>query len=376
MQAVNRIEGLPERMPLDNSFNFLTLIVEEPLLRRLYKVMRARISHTEKDSCPHGHSDSESRLEIESGASADLAFLKQELVAPFPVRLARELTETIREGWQDPAIFIGLILKRKSSSPETKRRRKAGITIAILVYAIVFSAIYISYALSHRRNSSAEEERPLHITHLQLPPMPVTKTLAVLKQPGGSNKNQLTVPAQPPEQRKPEQVKSEPPPRSLDQPPTRPEPQTQIASAASEPHPAAAKASADPAIGTAGNGPRTGNSNGPVSDAGQEGVASARVNYNGVFSVSNVTTRPQILGRPTPGYTEEARRAQVEGAVRLSVVLNADGAVSTISVVRGLGYGLDEKAIEAARGLRFVPAQKDGYRVSVRVFIEFKFTLL
>jgi protein TonB len=377
MQVVNRIEVLPKRMPLENRFNFLTLIDEEPLLTRLYKVMRARISHTEKGSCPQGHSDSESRLEIESDASADLAFLKQELIAPFPVRLAREIKETLRAIRQDPAIFISLISKRKSSSPETKRRRKAGITVAILVYAIVLSAIYISYAISHRRNSSAEEERLLHITHLQLPPMPVTTTRPVLKQPGGTSHSQLTLPAQPPEQYKPELVKSEPQPRALDQPPTKPEPQTQIASAASEPHPAAeAKASAVPPIGTAGNGTGTGNGNGSGSGAGPEGVASAKVNYNDVFSVSNVTTRPQILGRPTPGYTEEARHAQVEGAVKLSVVLDADGAVSAISVVRGLGHGLDERAIEAARQLRFVPAQKDGHRVSVRVILEFKFTLL
>ena len=377
MQAANCIEGLPERLPLENRFNFLTLIVEEPLLTRLYKVVRARISHAESGSCPQGHSDSESRLEIESIASADLAFLKQETVAPFPVRLARELTETFREGWQDPAIFISLILRRKSSSPETKRRRKAGITVAILVYAIVLSAIYISYAISHRRNSSAEEERHLHITRLQLPPMPVTKTSPVLKQPRGISKSQLSLPAQPPEPHKPELVKSEPQSRSLDQPPTRPEPQTQIASAASEPHPAVeAKAAAVPAIGTTGSGLRTGNGTGPDAGAEPEAAQSTKVNYNDVFSVSNVTTRPQILGRPTPGYTEEARRAQVEGAVRLSVVLDADGTVSAISVVRGLGYGLDERAIEAARQLRFVPAQKDGHRVSVRVILEFKFTLL
>jgi TonB family protein len=100
------------------------------------------------------------------------------------------------------------------------------------------------------------------------------------------------------------------------------------------------------------------------------------VNYNDVFSISNVTTRPQILARPVPGYTEEARRAQAEGAVKLSVVLNANGTVSDITVARSLGYGLDQKAIEAARELRFVPAQKDGHAVSVRIFLEFKFTLL
>jgi protein TonB len=377
MQAANCIEGLPERAKLENRFNFLTLIVEEPLLMRLYKVMRARISHAEKGSAPQGRSDSASRLEIESDASADLAFLKQEQVAPFPVRLARELTETIREGWRDPASFISLISKRKSSSTEIKRRRKAGITVAILVYAIVFSAIYVSYAISHRRNSSAEEERHVHITHLQLPPMRVTKTLPALKQPGGTSHSQLTLPAQPPEQHKTELVKSEPQPRPLDQPPTRTEPQTQIASATSEPHPAAeAKASPVSAVSSTGSGTGTGNGNGSGSGAGPEGAQSAKVNYNDVFSVSNVTTRPQILGRPTPGYTEEARRAQVEGAVKLSVVLDAGGSVSAISVVRGLGYGLDERAIEAARQLRFVPAQKDGHRVSVRVILEFKFTLL
>src|SRR5262249_44026294 len=136
------------------------------------------------------------------------------------------------------------------------------------------------------------------------------------------------------------------------------------------------KASAVPAASGTGSGSGTGNGTGTGSGAGSEGAQSAKVNYNDVFSVSSVTTRPQILGRPTPGYTEEARRGQVEGAVRLSVVLDADGSVSEIRVVRGLGYGLDERAIEAARQLRFVPAQKDGHKVSVRVFLEFKFTLL
>jgi periplasmic protein TonB len=373
MQNVNRITGLPKQAKIESRFNFLAGIDEEPFLTRLYKVMRASISQTE----PHGHSDSVSRLEIESDAYADLAFLKQDAAASFPVRLARELTETIRAIRQDPMVLISLIAKRESTSPEKKRRMKAGVTVAILVYSITLSAIYASYAIFHRRDSSAGDEQHLHITHLQLPPMPVTRTLPVLKQPGGNSKNQLTALAQPPEQHKTEPVKSEPQPHALDQTQTTPEPKTQIASAASEPSPLAeAKASAVLASSGTGGDSGTGNGTGAGSGDGREGVASARVNYNDVFSVSNVTTRPQILGRPTPGYTEEARRAQVEGAVKLSVVLDADGTVSAINVVRGLGHGLDEKAIEAARQLRFVPAQKDGHRVSVRVFLEFKFTLL
>src|SRR5262249_3004944 len=153
------------------------------------------------------------------------------------------------------------------------------------------------------------------------PPMPVTKPLPVLKQP--VSKNPLT--ESPAEEHKTESIKSEPQPRALDQTQTKPEPQTQIAKAASEPE---TKASAVPAASGTGSGSGTGNGTGSGSGTGSEVVSSTKVNYNDVFSVSSVTTRPQILGRPTPGYTEEARRAQVEGAVRLSVVLDADGAVS------------------------------------------------
>ena len=119
-----------------------------------------------------------------------------------------------------------------------------------------------------------------------------------------------------------------------------------------------------------GHGTGVGPGNGPGIATGES------VDYNGVFSVGSVTVRPQILGRPTPGYTDEARRNQIEGSVKVSVMLKADGTVSDIKVARGLGYGLDEKAIEAARQLRFVPAQKDGHVVSVRLFLEFKFSLL
>lgn len=374
MQTENQIIVLSERTPLDSRFNFLAMKTEEPLWARLYKVMRASIRQTENDSCSSGHSDSEPCLEIESDAYTDVAFLKQGTVAPFPVRLGREITETVRAIRQNPVTFISLIAKRKPSSLEDKRRMKAGVAVAILVYAVALSAIYVAYAITHRRNSSAEEPH-LKITRLQLPPMPVTKTTPVLKQPGGPSKNQLTVPAPPPEPHQTAPMKSAPP-RALDQTQAPPAPQTQIAAVASEPNsPVEAKALTLPAA-SGGSGPETGNGTGHGSGTGQERVASAQVDYNNVFSISNVTTRPQILGRPTPGYTEEARRAQIEGAVKLAAVLDANGAVSEIRVVRGLGYGLDERAIEAARQLRFVPAQKDGHRVSVRVFLEFKFTLL
>src|SRR6185369_12956079 len=87
-----------------------------------------------------------------------------------------------------------------------------------------------------------------------------------------------------------------------------------------------------------GGGAGTGHGTGVGAGNGAGVGTGEGVDYNGVFSVGNVTVRPQILGRPTPGYTDEARRNQVEGSVKVSVLLKADGIVSEVRVTRGLGY--------------------------------------
>jgi TonB family protein len=69
---------------------------------------------------------------------------------------------------------------------------------------------------------------------------------------------------------------------------------------------------------------------------------------------------PEILSKPTPAYTEEARRARIEGEVLLEVVLEASGHVRVLRVVRGLGHGLDESAVRAAEQISFKPAMRDG----------------
>jgi TonB family protein len=68
----------------------------------------------------------------------------------------------------------------------------------------------------------------------------------------------------------------------------------------------------------------------------------------------------EILSKPTPAYTEEARQLRIEGEVLLEVVLEASGQLRVIKVVRGLGYGLDESAIRAAEQIHFKPASQNG----------------
>jgi TonB family protein len=68
----------------------------------------------------------------------------------------------------------------------------------------------------------------------------------------------------------------------------------------------------------------------------------------------------EILSKPTPVYTEEARAQRIEGEVLLEVVLEATGKVRVLKVVRGLGHGLDDAAVRAAEQIRFKPAMQDG----------------
>ncbi len=68
----------------------------------------------------------------------------------------------------------------------------------------------------------------------------------------------------------------------------------------------------------------------------------------------------EIISKPTPVYTEEARQKKIEGEVLLEVVLEATGKIHVVRVVRGLGHGLDDAAVRAAEQIRFKPAMKDG----------------
>lgn len=69
------------------------------------------------------------------------------------------------------------------------------------------------------------------------------------------------------------------------------------------------------------------------------------------------TTPVQIIAKPNPVYTEEARRLRLQGEVLLEVLFGANGQLHVNRVVRGLGHGLDEAAISAATQMRFKPAQ-------------------
>jgi TonB family protein len=85
-----------------------------------------------------------------------------------------------------------------------------------------------------------------------------------------------------------------------------------------------------------------------------------------IFRVGHGVTAPHPLNQPAPEYSEEARRAGLQGECVLSVIVNSDGKSQDMSVSRRLDMGLDEKSVEAVQNWTFEPARKDGKPVAVR----------
>jgi len=92
--------------------------------------------------------------------------------------------------------------------------------------------------------------------------------------------------------------------------------------------------------------------------------------------VGGGVTAPVILFKVEPEYSEEARKSKFQGSLLLSVVVDPAGRPSQVRVLRSLGLGLDEKAIESVAQWRFKPGMKEGKPVSVQATIEVNFKLL
>jgi periplasmic protein TonB len=78
---------------------------------------------------------------------------------------------------------------------------------------------------------------------------------------------------------------------------------------------------------------------------------------------------------PQPGYTEAARAALVEGKVRVQLTVDETGRVVSVKLLQGLGYGLDEAALAAARQAEFEPAMRCGKPASATFNISMRFSL-
>lgn len=97
---------------------------------------------------------------------------------------------------------------------------------------------------------------------------------------------------------------------------------------------------------------------------------------DGVYRMGSGVTNPVVVNQTIPSYTDEAIKAKAQGVVLLQAIIRKDGRVTDFKVLRGLGYGLEEKAIEEiASNWKFLPGRYNGRPVDVLATIEVQFNL-
>lgn len=119
-----------------------------------------------------------------------------------------------------------------------------------------------------------------------------------------------------------------------------------------------------------GNGTGLGSGNGNGIGPGSGGNIGG-----GVFHIGGSVLAPKLLFSPEPEFSEEARKAKFSGDVQVYLIVDENGNPTHVKVVRGVGMGLDEKAIEAVRQYKFKPATQNGKPVKVDLYVNVNFQI-
>ena len=114
---------------------------------------------------------------------------------------------------------------------------------------------------------------------------------------------------------------------------------------------------------------------GVVRQAGFTNTAAADTSHARPAVAQPKLTPVEIISKPNPIYTQEARELKLEGEVLLEVVFAAAGQLRVVRVERGLGHGLDEAAVRAAQQIRYKPALRDGQPYDSEATLHVRFQL-
>ena len=128
-------------------------------------------------------------------------------------------------------------------------------------------------------------------------------------------------------------------------------------------------------IAQPGQGDGRANGRGAVQTSGFSTQTVAQAGAKPVADNGPATTPVQILSKPNPVYTEEARQLKLEGEVLLEIMFGANGQLHVNRVVRGMGHGLDESAVNAANKIRFKPAMRYSQPVDSTAIVHVIFQL-
>jgi TonB family protein len=97
---------------------------------------------------------------------------------------------------------------------------------------------------------------------------------------------------------------------------------------------------------------------------------------NGVYAPGGDVQAPKVIYRRMPHYTQAARDAKAEGTVLLEAIVRKNGSIDSFKVLRSLGYGLDESALNTIKkDWKFEPGTRNGKPVDVKIVVETSFRL-
>jgi TonB family protein len=352
---------------------------------------------------------------LAAGAAGSEFLLPEE---PFIDRLRREFDVNWQEVRRDPRAFAVSVWRGEGGSHRRKRMLQAGVALGIIAYAFIFTTFLILGLFRFpTEEQQAVKQEEVQMLDLSVPvdntpreaPKEVPKgkggftggSKPKVEQAGGGGgggRNQPTPPSKgnPPQMSMVPQIMPPNPEPPKIKNPTLVVPTTTLGDPMLSkrmpgpdglPDAPPAPPSSGPGSGTGiGTGKGTGAGSGDGAGQGpgrgmnkgggdpNMGGGPGTDGSGGVYN-SGPGMRPTITYREKAKYTEDARQNRVQGSVMLSAIFTADGRVTGIRVVRGLPDGLTEKAIEAAQRIKFQPAMKNGVPVSVRMTLEYNFTL-
>ena len=287
----------------------------------------------------------------------------------------------------------------------SERRRALPLTASSLVHVAAFTlAIFTTLGVATRENE-VEPSKPARLVFLVSPGPGGGGGGGGLRQPAPARKARLEgksalkspIPVEravrrpDPEPPKPKPVPPPPPievqptPKPVEPPPpvAKPEPTppvvAPVVSGAADPRdrPGDLNERASESQGS-GNGGGAGTGSGTGMGAGTGagiGDGSGAGTGGGPYRPGSGIEAPELVREVKPDYTEEARRRSLTGDVVLEIVVRSDGRVGNVKVVRGLGSGLDQRAVDAVRQWTFKPARRHGTPVDVLVEVAVEFRL-
>jgi protein TonB len=299
--------------------------------------------------------------------------------------LFTELREAQREFRDDPRAYMTSAIKGNVSGGARRASLfRLGLAIAILFYAIAFAATLFIWSMNNSTQKVAARPLIYVLTPLRYPPQAKMPDAEGESGGGGGGGRGTDTPPSGGDLPTfaPTNIVA---PRPEDQvtPPALPvietvkvDPRIQVERdnliPTGLPDGANIPPSAGPGsgggIGTGsggGIGPSNGLGVGPGRDEGiGGGNPGSAGNQKGNARQEPVDERPVLLNQPRPLFTEEARKNKVQGVVRVRILVDTNGAVREVVLMRGLPDGLNEQAIRAAYQMRFRPAIKNGHPVS------------